>query len=200
MARSADKLKSVADELNEGSPGGRCIAIPGDVRLAENCQTVVLKMIEEFGQIDILVNGAGGNFLAQASSLSTNAFRKVQEIDSLGTFHMSKEVFNQAMSKQRQGVIINIGAEIQKNGSALQAHSAAGKASVDALTNVLACEWGPYGIRVVGVIPGGITGTEGMARIANLSNMNKREQTNTASSKTGTDPPNDMTLTDGIPM
>ena len=120
------------------------------------------------------------------------------EIDALGTFNMSKEVFNQTMSDRREGVIINIGAEIQKNGSALQAHSAAGKAGVDALTNVLACEWGPHGIRVVGIIPGGITGTEGMARIANLSNMNNREETNTAVSKKGTAPPKDV-LTEGIP-
>ena len=52
-----------------------------------------------FGTIDILVNGAAENFLASASKVSTNEFRKVMEIDTLGTFNMSKEVFNQAIKK-----------------------------------------------------------------------------------------------------
>ena len=43
------------------------------------------------------MNGAAGNFAAPASLLSSNAFKRVQEIDSIGTFNMSKEVFNQAM-------------------------------------------------------------------------------------------------------
>jgi NAD(P)-dependent dehydrogenase (short-subunit alcohol dehydrogenase family) len=66
---------------------------------------------------------------------------------------MSREVFNQSMNKHG-GVIINISAELHWNGSALQSHSAAAKAGVDALTKVLACEWGPYNVRVVGIVPG----------------------------------------------
>ena len=63
------------------------------------CEKAVKSVLEEFGSIDILVNGAAGNFLASASKLSTNGFRTVMEIDTIGTFNMSKEVFNQAMKK-----------------------------------------------------------------------------------------------------
>ena len=76
----------------------------------------------------------------------------------------------------------------------MQAHSAAGKAGVDAVTNVLACEWGPHGIRVVGLIPGGITGTEGMARISELENMNSRQKTNNAVVRRGIAPPKSVKL------
>ena len=45
--------------------------------------------MEQFGQVDILVNGAAGNFLATAEKVSTNAVKKVLDIDTVGTFHMS---------------------------------------------------------------------------------------------------------------
>src|SRR5262249_61379989 len=46
-----------------------------------------------------------------------------------------------------------------------QSHAAAAKAGVDSLTRVLACEWGPYGIRVNGIAPGPVEGTEGVSRL-----------------------------------
>jgi len=155
--------------------------VPGDIRKSEGCAASVKKVVDEFGRIDILVNGAAGNFLASASKLSTNGFRTVMEIDTMGTFNMSREVFNQSMSKNG-GVIINLSAMLHWNGSALQAHSAAAKAGVDALTKVLACEWGPHGVRVCGLVPGAITGTEGFARLGDISLMNNREGTKNARS------------------
>lgn len=80
------------------------------------------------------------------------------------------------------GVIINISATLHWNGSALQAHSAAAKAGVDALTRVLAVEWGPHNVRVVGIVPGAIGGTEGVERLMSVSNMNNRKATETAAS------------------
>lgn len=45
---------------------------------------------------------------------------------------------------------------------------------MDALTKVLACEWGPHNVRVVGIVPGAIAGTVGFERLGNVSNMNNR--------------------------
>jgi len=45
--------------------------------------------VQEFGRIDLLMNGAAGNFLATAEKVSTNGVRRVLEIDTLGTFNMS---------------------------------------------------------------------------------------------------------------
>lgn len=57
----------------------------------------------------------------------------------------------------------------------------AAKAGVDALTKVLATEWGPYGIRVVGIVPGYTKGTEGFARLGSFSNANDKAATASAS-------------------
>ena len=180
MARNAEKLQEVVSELNALSPKGKCIAVPGDVRKAESCAEAVKAVLQEFGCIDILVNGAAGNFLASASKLSTNGFRTVIEIDTLGTFNMSREVFNQAMKSQRSGTIINLSSSLHWNGFAFQSHSASGKAGVDALTKVLAVEWGPYGVRVSGIVPGYITGSVGMARLMNMDTLNNKEKTASA--------------------
>lgn len=71
-----------------------------------------------YGKIDILVNGAAGNFLASAAKLSAKGFKTVMEIDTLGTFNMSRAVFNEAF-KGKGGSIINISAALHWNGSAL---------------------------------------------------------------------------------
>ncbi len=99
------------------------------------------------------------------------------EIETLGTFNMSKAVFIHAMKPKRSGCIINISAQIHWNGSALQAHAGAAKAGVDALTKVLATEWGPYGVRVNGIVPGCMAGSEGFERLGNSSLMNDKVKT-----------------------
>lgn len=63
----------------------------------------------------------------------------------------------------------------------MQAHVAAAKAGVDALTKVFATEWGPHNIRVCGIVPGAIAGTEGFERLGNLANMNNKAATEKAS-------------------
>jgi len=136
--------------------------------------------VAKFGRLDVLVNGAAGNFLASASKLSSNGFKTVLEIDTIGTFNMCSAAFKVFMGKNG-GVIINISATLHWNGSALQVHSSSAKAAIDAMTKVLACEWGPHGIRVVGIVPGSIEGTEGFERLGSLENANNKANTASAS-------------------
>lgn len=105
------------------------------------------------------------------------------EIDTVGTFNMSKAAFNGAMTGGKGGIIINISASLHWNGMAMQAHSAAAKAGVDALTKVMATEWGPHNVRVVGIVPGMIAGTEGYARLTTMDNANNRKATESANEK-----------------
>ena len=115
MSRNAEKNSAVAQELAQY---GTCIGEQGDVRKPDDCKRVVANIVQKFGRVDILVNGAAGNFLASASKLSVNGFRTVMEIDALGTFNMSQAVFNGYM-KDHGGVIINISAALHWSGCAL---------------------------------------------------------------------------------
>src|SRR5262249_62420196 len=65
------------------------------------------------------------------------------------------------------GAVLTISATVPYLGTMAQSSAAAAKAGVDSLTRVLACEWGPYGIRVNGIAPGPVEGTEGVKRLTN---------------------------------
>lgn len=172
VARKKEKLQSVVDELFQyAQTGCEVVAMPGDVRKEESVKEVVSSTLDKYGRIDILVNGAAGNFLCPAENLSKKGFDTVLDIDAGGTFMFSKECFVQAFKKQRSGVIINITAWLQQSGVALVMHAGAAKAAVDAMMRHMAVEWGPYGVRINGLCPGFIAGTEGAARLSDLDSV-----------------------------
>ena len=86
------------------------------------------------------------------------------------------------MKANKSGIIINISTTLHWNGSYGLLHAAAAKAGVDAMTKVLAVEWGPHGVRVNGIVPGPIEGTEGFSRLT-LSNLNNKQKTDKAFEK-----------------
>jgi peroxisomal 2,4-dienoyl-CoA reductase len=135
-----------------------------DVRNPEACLDAVQFCLQEFGRLDILVNGAAGNFLAPAEQLRPKGFKTVMDIDALGTYHMTHAAFEPL--RQTKGVVINISATLQYGATWYQAHASAAKSAVDSLTRSLALEWGEYGIRVVGIAPGPIADTPGMTKLA----------------------------------
>jgi peroxisomal 2,4-dienoyl-CoA reductase len=141
----------------------RARGLPVDVRDAAAMAAVVDEAARTFGRLDILVNGAAGNFLCYVEQLSPNGFGAVIDIDLKGTFHASKAAL--PWLKASRGVVLNISATLHYGGTPAQSHVSAAKAGVDALTRNLAVEWGPYGIRVVGIAPGPIDGTEGVSRL-----------------------------------
>uniref|UniRef100_A0A8C0FDK2 Peroxisomal 2,4-dienoyl-CoA reductase [(3E)-enoyl-CoA-producing] n=1 Tax=Bubo bubo TaxID=30461 RepID=A0A8C0FDK2_BUBBB len=165
--------------------GQQCLPLSIDVRQPQTIAAAVDEALKEFKRIDILINGAAGNFLCPASALSFNAFKTVIDIDTLGTFNTSKVLFEKyfRVSGTRArglalglltvvepfcdhgGVIVNITATLSYRGQALQVHAGTAKAAIDAMTRHLAVEWGPNNIRVNSLAPGPITGTEGYRRL-----------------------------------
>lgn len=160
-SRSAEHLDPTADEIR--ALGRRGLAVAADVRDPAAVEAAVERAAAELGRLDILVNGAAGNFLCLAEHLSPNGFGTVVDIDLKGTFHCSKAALPHL--KRHGGVVLNISATLHYLGTAAQLHVSAAKAGVDALTRVLAVEWGPYGIRVNGIAPGPIADTEGVRRL-----------------------------------
>jgi len=161
VSRKMDHLQPAADAINRN--GGRAIPIAMDVRHTDEVEKAVAHTIDQLGKIDIVVNGAAGNFLCAASELSPNGFGTVVDIDLKGTFNVCRATFEQL--KEHRGQILNISATLHYIGTPMQLHVSAAKAGVDALTRNLAVEWGRYGIRVNAIAPGPIADTEGMQRL-----------------------------------
>jgi 2,4-dienoyl-CoA reductase [(3E)-enoyl-CoA-producing], peroxisomal len=143
--------------------GGKCFSVAADVRDFDAIQNAVAKTIEHYGRIDIVVNGAAGNFLCAAEQLSANGFGTVVDIDTKGTFNVCRAAFETL--KESKGQIINISATLHYLATPMQIHVSAAKAGVDAITRNLSVEWGRHGIRVNGIAPGPIEDTEGMKRL-----------------------------------
>jgi len=161
--RKQERLDATAKELADET-GGDCLPVAADVREPKAIEAALDTCIERFGKLDLVVNGAAGNFLAPAAQLSYNGFRTVLEIDSMGTYNVCRASFDKAL-QEGGGVIINISATLHHGATPLQTHASAAKAAVDSITRSLAAEWGGLGIRVVGIAPGPIGDTEGVARL-----------------------------------
>lgn len=167
VSRKLENLEPAAKAINDAHAGsakiGEAFAVAADVRNPDEVEKAIAAAVERFGKIDIVVNGAAGNFLAPAEALSPNGFGTVVDIDLKGTFNVCRAAF--AQLKEHQGQILNISATLHYLGTPMQLHVSAAKAGVDALTRNLAVEWGRYGIRVNGIAPGPIEDTEGMKRL-----------------------------------
>ena len=171
VSRSIAHLEPAAKAINEAhaerasmpSLPGEAFAVAADVRNTDEIQRAIAVTVERLGKIDIVVNGAAGNFLCKAEELSPNGFGTVVDIDLKGTFNVCRAAF--AQLKEHHGQILNISATLHYLGTPMQLHVSAAKAGVDALTRNLAVEWGRYGIRVNAIAPGPIEDTEGMKRL-----------------------------------
>jgi peroxisomal 2,4-dienoyl-CoA reductase len=161
VSRNAEHLEPAAAAINAN--GGKAFAVVADVRKPDEVEQAIARAVEKFGKIDILVNGAAGNFLCSADQLSPNGFGAVVDIDLKGTFHVCRAAFS--LLKEHGGQILNISATLHYLGTPMQLHVSAAKAGVDALTRNLAVEWGRHGIRVNAIAPGPIEDTEGMKRL-----------------------------------
>jgi peroxisomal 2,4-dienoyl-CoA reductase len=160
-SRSQEHLEPTVADIRDR--GVRSLAVAGDVRKPDDVDVVIARTVETLGRLDILVNGAAGNFVCLAEKLSPNGFGTVVDIDLKGTFNVSRAAYPHL--KERGGAILNISATLQLLGTMGQSHASAAKAGIDALTRSLAAEWGPAGVRVNGLAPGPVEGTEGVRRL-----------------------------------
>jgi peroxisomal 2,4-dienoyl-CoA reductase len=127
MSRKKDKIDQAVEEIRKSTNcGGRIFGTQCDVRKYADCERAVEEVLAQYKKINHLINGAAGNFLAPFDSLSANAFRTVLEIDTMGTFNMSKAVYSKAM-RDGPGTITNISATLHYSGCALQIHAGVAK-------------------------------------------------------------------------
>ena len=131
----------------------RSAPIPLDVREFDQVDAVLDQVLEQHGRIDLLVNNAGGQFLAPAESVSPNGFRAVTRLNLDAMWYLTTRVAARSMIPNGYGKVVSVTMTPQR-GIPYMAHSSAARAAVESLTQTLAVEWGQYGIRIVAVAPG----------------------------------------------
>jgi 3-oxoacyl-[acyl-carrier protein] reductase len=124
-----------------------------DVSLADDVNRNVDSIINEFGQIDVLVNNAGITMDNLFMRMKDTQWERVLAVNLTGAYNCSKAVCR-AMIKQRSGKIVSISSVVGAIGNVGQANYAASKAGLMALTKTMAKELGAWGINVNAVAPG----------------------------------------------
>ncbi len=149
-ARRPEPLEAVAAEIAEA--GGQAVAVPMNIRDEEAVDRTVAALVADHGPIHHLVNNAGGQFASPAALIRPKGWRAVIDTNLNGTWFVSQAVFVHSM-RQTGGSIVSIVADMW-NGFPGMAHTGAARAAVVNLSQTLAVEWAPAGVRVNTVAPG----------------------------------------------
>ena len=158
--RRADVLQQTCKELAAGT-AGEIRSLVCDVRDRDAVEQMIAN-VWNTGPLNVLVNNAAGNFIARTEELSPRAWEAVLGIVLLGTLNLTLASGRRWLEAGQHGTVLNISTTYAAAacGSAYVVPSAVAKAGVLALTESLAVEWGPRGIRLNAIAPGPIR-TEG---------------------------------------
>jgi citronellol/citronellal dehydrogenase len=148
--RKVDKLERTAAEIRDD--GGTVAHYSFDIRDEEQVQAAITEILTNHGRIDGLVNNAGGQFPMPAETIAKKGWDAVLATNLTGGFLVSRAVYLQSM-KEAGGAIVNMLANVW-DGMPMMAHTGAARAGMMNLTQTLALEWAPSGVRVNAVAPG----------------------------------------------
>jgi NAD(P)-dependent dehydrogenase (short-subunit alcohol dehydrogenase family) len=153
-SRNLEKLENTAKEL-EAQTGGKCLPLQCDVRHYDQVEGMLAATLERFGNVDVLLNNAAGNFISPTERLSANAFDTIIDIVLKGTKNCTLAFGKHWIdTKQTNTSVLNIVTTYAWTGSAYVVPSATAKAGVLAMTRSLAVEWAKYGMRFNAIAPG----------------------------------------------
>lgn len=156
--RRPEPLEEVRAELE--AAGTECLAVIADVREPDQVANLADAVLERFGRVDVLVNNAGGGFLAPAEEITLKGWRAVHRLVVDAAWELTRTVATRSMIPNRSGVVLFVGFS-PRRGIPHVAHGSAARAALENLASSLSNEWSRYGIRTVCVALGTIL-TEGL--------------------------------------
>ncbi len=149
--RHERRLAETANDLAEVT-GGKPLAVRCDVTVEEDVQRMIDTVVSEFGRVDVLVNNAGLGGDARLVDMTDDQWQAVLDVTLTGTFRCTRAVLRHMIGRGR-GSVVNNASVVGWRAQAGQAHYAAAKAGVMALTRCAAIEAAPSGVRVNAVAP-----------------------------------------------
>lgn len=152
LVRSGAKVVVCGRNAPESLPEGVTFHA-ADIRDPDQAKTLVDAVAAEYGRLDILVNNAGGSPHAEAATASPRFFDAILKLNLHSAMYMSAAAFAH-MKAAHAGNIINIASVSAIRPSPMTAAYGAAKAGLLNLTQSLAAEWGPDGVRVNAIIAG----------------------------------------------
>jgi len=155
--------------------GGTVTPIQCDIRNPDSVEAMMDK-IWSTGPIDVLVNNAAGNFIAQTEKLSSRAVDAILNTVLHGTAYCTISAGRRWIEAKRPAVVLSILTLSALRGAAFRTPSAMAKAGVLAMVRSLAVEWGPRGIRTVAIAPGAFP-TAGASQRLTPKNSDNRART-----------------------
>ncbi len=152
---SKDAADAVVDSITQA--GGKAVAVKADVSKEQDAKSLVDAAVNEFGQLDVLVNNSGVYAFSAIEDVSEDEYRRQFDVNVLGPLLTTKA----AVPHLKDGAsVINISSNITSVLVPQSAIYSGTKGALDAVTGVLAKELAPRGIRVNAILPG-YTETEG---------------------------------------
>ncbi|MDM8147551.1 glucose 1-dehydrogenase [Priestia megaterium] len=149
-----EEANSVLEEIKK--VGGEAIAVKGDVTVESDVINLVQSSIKEFGKLDVMINNAGMENPVSSHEMSLSDWNKVIDTNLTGAFLGSREAIKYFVENDIKGTVINMSSVHEKIPWPLFVHYAASKGGMKLMTETLALEYAPKGIRVNNIGPGAI--------------------------------------------
>ena len=146
-----EEVLKIKEEIENNNV--KCLVVEGDVSNFEDAEKITKQTIDQFGQIDVLVNNAGITKDMLLLRMKEEDFKSVIDVNLCGTFNMTKNV-SSYMMKARCGRIINLASVVGISGNAGQTNYASSKAGIIGFTKSLAKELASRNILVNAIAPG----------------------------------------------
>jgi 3-oxoacyl-[acyl-carrier protein] reductase len=146
------RLSTVVAELGERYGAGQVAGVPCDVTDEAQVQGLYEAAADRFGRVDVAVNNAGLGGTADLADMTDEQWSKVIDVTLTGTFRCVRAALR-LMAARGGGVIVNVSSVLGWRAQRGQAHYAAAKAGVMALTRCAAVEAAARGVRVNAVAP-----------------------------------------------
>lgn len=153
VARTQSKLDAVVEQVN--SIGGEAVALCGDVTKRETFEKVLAVAVDKFGQLDVLINNAGGGVkIAPIEEMDDSAVQECLDLN-LNSVIKACRIIVPQMKKQKSGLIINLSSACAKFAWPEWSVYSAAKTGLSMLSRCLHAELRPHGIGVSVIVPGG---------------------------------------------